>query len=451
MIPNMVSRRELMLGIPSALLAQAPRSAPPNIIVIVADDLGGRDLGCFGAADLKTPHLDALAAGGARWTNWYSNAPVCAPSRASILTGRYPQRAGVATNGRPLTADQKTIAEVLKPAGYATACIGKWHLGSTDESCPNGHGFDYFYGFHSGCVDFYSHRYYWGEPNRVNYHDLWRNRTEVFEDGQYLTERITQESLQYIERNKSKPFFMYIAYNAPHYPMHAPEKYMERFASLPLERRTYAAMIAAVDDGIGEIRGTLEQNRLFENTLIFFVGDNGATTEKRAGLNGNYATAGNNGIYRGWKFSLFDGGMHVPAIVSWRKRIAPKQTVSEIAMSMDILPTVCEAAGVSLPAGYTVDGSSVLPLASTAARSPHDAIFWEQGNQMAVRRGKWKLVLNGRTYEGSADGNKPLTGDDAQFLSDLENDPGETKNLRTLHPDVVDELSTLLHTWKKSM
>lgn len=451
MIPNMISRRELMLGMTSSLMAQAPRPAPPNIIVIVADDLGCRDLGCFGAADLKTPHLDALAAGGARWTNWYSNAPVCAPSRASILTGRYPQRAGVATNGRPLTADQKTIAEVLKPAGYATACIGKWHLGSTDESCPNGHGFDYFYGFHSGCVDFYSHRYYWGEPNRVNYHDLWRNRTEIFEDGQYLTERITQESLGYIERNKSKPFFMYIAYNAPHYPMHAPEKYIARFASLPIERRTYAAMIAAVDDGIGEIRAALERNRLFENTLIFFVGDNGATTEKRAGLNGSYATAGNNGVYRGWKFSLFDGGMHVPAIVSWPKRIESKQTVSEIAMSMDILPTVCEAAGVSPPGGYSVDGRSVLPIASAAARSPHNAIFWESSNQMAVRRGKWKLVLNGRTYEGSPDGNKPLGGDDAQFLSDLENDPGETKNLRKLHPDVADELSTLLHTWKKSL
>lgn len=434
-----------MLAAPVALSAQRPsRSAVPNVIVIVLDDLGCKDLGCFGAADLKTPNFDALAASGVRCTNWYSNAPVCAPSRASIITGRYPENAGLTQNGRPLTPDKKTIATLLKPGGYATACIGKWHLGSTEETRPNAHGFDYYYGFLSGCVDFYSHRYYWGEPNRVNYHDLWRDRTEIWEDGQYLTERITAETIGFIEKNRTKPFFIYLAYNAPHYPMHAPEKYMQRFASLPLERRTYAAMIAAVDDGVGEIRQTLKKHGLDENTLIVFVGDNGATTEKRAGLDGSWATAGDNGPYRGFKFSLFDGGMHVPAIVSWPSRIRAKQTCNEVMMSMDIVPTILEATGTTLPAGYTVDGSSVLSVLTNGSKSPHEAVFWSQGGQTAVRRDKWKLVLNGRTYERGPEGSKPLTGEDSVFLSDLSSDPGETKNLRRLHPGIVDELTTLI-------
>jgi arylsulfatase A-like enzyme len=442
-----MTRRELLAGVPAVAAAQRTRT-PANIIVVVLDDLGGADLGCFGAADLKTQHIDALAASGAKCTNWYSNAPVCAPSRASILTGRYPAHAGVAQNGQSLTQDQKTIATLLKPKGYATGCIGKWHLGHTEDTRPNAHGFDLFYGFLSGCVDFYSHRYYWGEPNKVNYHDLWRNRTEIWEDGQYLTERITTETVSFIERNRDRPFFLYVAYNAPHYPMHAPAKYMERFSSLPFERRVYAAMIAAVDDGIGEIRAALNKHRLADNTLIMLVGDNGATTEKRAGLQGNWATAGSNGNYRGFKFSLFDGGMHVPAIVSWPARIRPRQNVDEVMMSMDILPTALEAAGTELPGGYAIDGRSVLPVLAAGAKSPHEAIFWSQGQQSAVRRGKWKLVVNGRTYERGPDGGKPLGGEDAVFLSDLSTDPGETRNLRKLHPNVVDELTTLLAKWR---
>src|SRR4051794_14373819 len=262
----MLSRRDLLAGTAATVpgtafqLQQSGASAngKPNILVIAADDLGCTDLGCYGASDLKTPNLDALAASGVQWTNWYSNAPVCAPARGSIMTGRYPQRHGVVQNGRELDpSKQKTLAALLKPSGYATALIGKWHLGRSPETVPNAHGFDYFYGFHSGCVDFFSHRYYWGEPNQVNYHDLWRNRTEIFEDGEYLTERITAETVNFIRENRARPFFGYIAYNAPHYPMHAPAKYIERFRNLAPERRMYAAMISAVDDGIGTIRSTL--------------------------------------------------------------------------------------------------------------------------------------------------------------------------------------------------
>jgi arylsulfatase A-like enzyme len=444
-----ISRREFIAA--GAAPALLPAAAPgrPNFILIVADDLGCHDLGCLGAADLKTPHIDALAASGARFVNWYSNAPVCAPSRSSILTGRYPIRAGVPVNGKELTQAQKTIASLLKSRGYATAAVGKWHLGGTPQTDPNAHGFDYYYGFHSGCVDFYSHRYYWGS-NVVNYHDLWRNRSEIFEDGQYLTERITAEAKQFIAQHKSTPFFMYVAFNAPHYPMHAPEKYVKRFPSLNPERRMYAAMIAAVDDGVGEIMAAVKQAGQLENTMVVLVGDNGATTEKRAGLNQEYATAGSNGPFRGFKFSLFDGGMHVPGIMSWPGTIPPKQQIRELAMSMDILPTMCQAAGVSLPEGYTVDGRDILPVAANKARSPHPELFWAQNGQLATRRGKWKLVLNGVLHDRTENGGK-MTGDDAVFLSDLDEDPGEMTNLRRKHPEIVDQLSTSLHRWFENL
>ncbi len=442
------TRRSFLLA--TATAASVPAAtAKPNVIVIVMDDLGVHDLGYLGVKDIKTPNIDALARSGAWFTNWYSNAPVCAPARSSILTGRFPAKAGVSNNGKELAKEAKTIAEMLKPAGYRTAAIGKWHLGSSADSCPNARGFDYFYGFHSGCVDFFSHRYYWGEPKTPNYHDLWRNREEIFEDGQYLTERITEESIAFFNQNKSQPFFTYIAYNAPHYPMHAPDKYVKRFASLPLERRIYAAMISAVDDGIGGLRKALERNGQLDNTLIFLLGDNGATVEKRAGLNQNFATAGDNGVFKGFKFSLFDGGHHVPACVSWPARIPKAGAVKELAMSMDILPTICNATGADLPAA--VDGSNILPVLTASAKSPHDALYWFQGGQLAIRRDKWKLVLNGRLYDRRAEGGQPLKGEDAIWLSDLEADPGETRNLRRQHPTVVDELQTLAEKWRSTL
>jgi len=446
----MLTRRDFLASTGGAALA-AGSVRRPNFIVFCTDDQGCHDLGCLGASDMKTPHIDELAASGARFTNWYSNAPVCAPSRASLLTGRYPVRAGVPTNGRNLTQDQRSIAALLKPHGYATGLTGKWHLGSEGDNVPNAHGFDYFYGFHSGCVDFYSHRFYWGEPRRVNYHDLWRNRTEIFEDGEYLTERITAEATECITRRRSEPFFLYVAYNAPHYPMHAPRKYAERFASLPLERRVYNAMMAAVDDGVGQIRTTLRRHGLLENTLIFYVADNGATTEPRAGLDQQPATAGDNSPYRGFKFSLFDGGMHVPGIMSWPGVIPARQVIHEVAMTMDILPTVAKAAGAAPPENYRLDGRDVLPLAANKAKSPHEAVYWEQGGQLAVRRGKWKLVVNGVLHDRTPEGRKPLAGDDALFLSDLEQDPGESKNLRRAHPALVDELLSLIHNWQQDV
>ncbi|HMJ60822.1 MAG TPA: sulfatase-like hydrolase/transferase [Bryobacteraceae bacterium] len=417
------------------------------MIVILFDDLGVHDFGFLGANDLRTPNIDRLASSGAVCRNWYSNAPVCAPARSALMTGRNPLRAGVPDNGRALRPTEKTIASILKERGYATALIGKWHLGSSADTVPNAHGFDYFYGFHEGCVDYYSHRYYWGEPKRANFHDLWRNRQEIFEDGQYLTERIGEEAAAFIARQREQPFFLYTAFNAVHYPMHAPQKYLDRFPDLPPERRMYAAMLAAADDMVGGIVAALERTGQRERTVIFLLGDNGATTERRAGLNQEIATAGHNTPFRGYKFSAFDGGMHVPALVNWPGHL-PGRRIDPIVMTADILPTVAQLAGAKLPDDRTFDGRDIWPVLTGNAPSPHQHVAWAQGPQLAIRKGKWKLVLNGVTHDGTPAGQKPLEGEDAVFLSDLDRDPGESQNLRRRHPEVVDELQTLLSQWR---
>jgi arylsulfatase A-like enzyme len=444
---DMLSRRQFVAGASAGLAAQTRSGRRPNVLIFLADDLGCHDLGCWGAQDLKTPNIDALAASGARFTNWYAAAPVCAPSRAGLLTGRYPIRAGVPNNGPPLRATEKTIAELVKPAGYATGLFGKWHLGSGGDTSPNAHGFDRFFGFHSGCIDYFSHRYYWGEPNTVNYHDLWRDRTEIFEDGEYATELFAREASQFVRDNRSRPFFAYVPFNAPHYPMHAPKKYLERFAGLEQERRTYAAMISALDDGVGLVMRTVREAGLAENTLVFFSADNGATREARAGLNQKPATAGNNAPFRGNKFSAFDGGMHVPMIMNWPGVVRGSQVVREVGSHLDLLPTICAATGAAPPGDRTMDGFDALPLATAAAKSKHEAIYWSSGGQLAARRGPWKLVKDGKTFDGTPNGNKPLTGDDALFLSNLEDDPGESVNLRHKHADVADELATAMAQW----
>ncbi len=451
------SRRQILAGsiAASALAAKgrgqtgAASRGKPNVVVILMDDLGCHDLGVLGATDVKTPNIDALAQSGARFVNWYSNAPVCAPARSALQTGRVPVRAGVPTNGMPLPPSERTIPSLLKPAGYATALIGKWHLGDTPDTVPNARGYDYFYGFHAGCVDYFSHRFYWGEPRTPNYHDLWRNREEIFDDGQYLTERIAQEAVEFIEAKAGGPFFLCTTFNAVHYPMHAPRKYVERFPDLAPERRMYAAMLSAADDGVGRILAALERTGQRENTLVFFLGDNGATTEKRAGLNRESASAGKNTPFRGFKFSVFDGGMHVPGLMSWPGTIPKGQTIHEVVMTADILPTICAAAGVNLPADRVIDGRNALPIAVSGAPSAHDAVYWANGHQLAVRQGKWKLVIDGIVYDGTPEGNKPLQGDDAVFLSNLDDDPGESRNLRHEHPEIVDRLSTAAHQWLK--
>jgi arylsulfatase A-like enzyme len=431
------------------------KASRPNIITIMTDDQGYGDLSCMGSADVRTPHFDRLAAGGARFESFYSNSPVCSPSRASLLTGRYPGYAGVrailagcrTTTG--LSPETPTIAAALKKLGYDTALIGKWHLGLAPQSRPTANGFDYFYGFMAGCIDYYSHIFYWGMADgRTNpTHDLWENDGEVYQNGRYFTELISEKAVDYVRREcaAGKPFYLYLGYNAPHYPMHAPEKYLDRFARLPWDRRVMAAMLSAVDDGLGALTDELERRGQLDNTVICFQSDNGPSRETRNWLDGREDPyyGGSAGLFKGHKFSLFEGGIRVPAIVSWPGRIPPGQVIAEPVISMDFFPTLLKIAGGD-PAAYRLDGRDILPVLTEKAPSPHETLFWEMDKQTALRRGNYKLVLNGVLVENGPVG-------EVVFLADLLADPGEKRNLAAEKPDLAAELSRAALAWRAAL
>ena len=416
----------------------------PNFIIFYCDDLGYGDMGCYGSEHVKTPNLDKLAGDGVRFTNWYSNSPVCSPSRASLLTGQYPQRAGVdqilagkrGTVG--LSPNNKTLATKLKSLGYDTAMFGKWHLGVTQETGPNAHGFDEFFGFRAGCIDYYSHIFYYESPP---VHDLWHNDQEVWHNGKYMTEMITEKSVEYIKQQKEQPFFMYVPYNAPHYPMHAPEKYMDRFSHLPWDRQVMAAMISAVDDGVGQIVEALKETGEYEDTVIFFSSDNGPSIEVRNWLDGTEDRyyGGSAGIFRGYKGSLLEGGIREPAILSYPALISGGQVSDELGMMMDIFPTFVSLAGGNC-SDEQIDGKDITKMLTTDEASPHEQVFWEYNNQLAIRQGKWKLVLNGKLdFEEKIE--------DTIHLSDIENDLGERENLTKRHPKLTEQMKDDLLKW----
>jgi len=424
-------------------------AARPNIIVIYTDDLGYGDLSCYGSDAIRTPHLDGLAQAGIRFTNWYSNSPACSPSRASLLTGRYPQRAGVPNilggkRGTPgLPASEQTLATLLKQQGYATALSGKWHLGVSPECHPLSHGFEHFYGFMAGCVDYFSHIFYWGQAGGVNpVHDLWRNEEEVWENGRYMTELITSDAVDFIRRSKARPFFSFVSYNAPHYPMHAPREYMDRFADLPWDRQVMAAMISAVDDGVGQIIRELKHQGIYDNTLIFFSSDNGPSTEARNWLDGNEDLyyGGSAGIFRGHKGSLFEGGIREPAILSWPAGIRGGQVNDEICAMMDIVPTAMEVVGATMPETGKIDGMSLLSMMRQGGPGPRDRVYWSYGDQLAVRQGEWKLVLNGK-LDFSRKQADPI------HLAQLGEDPGERVNLCTREAALTAQLKADVEQW----
>jgi len=428
--------------------ATASAERPPNVVFILSDDQGWADLGCYGATDIQTPHLDALASRGIRFTQFYAAAPVCSPSRAAILTGKVPQKAGMPGNatadrGKPgMPTAQITLAEVFKAAGYATGHVGKWHLGYSPETMPNGQGFDHSFGHMSGCIDNYSHFFYWSGPNR---HDLWRNGEEVFLDGRFFPDLMAAECEQFLEAHRDGPFFLYWAINVPHYPYQGAERWRQAYASLPEPRRQYAAFVSTMDERVGQVLAQLDALGLREKTIIAFQSDHGFSTEERAFFGGGSA-----GPYRGAKFSLFEGGLRVPAIISAPGRLPEGETRDQLCTGCDWLPTLCDLAGVK-PPDDALDGRSMIEVLTRNAASPHTTFHWMTGAnknpQWAVRDGDWKLLGNPK------DTVRPdsIGPNDRRFLVNLADDPSERANVAAAHPDVVQRLERLHDDWAAAL
>lgn len=427
----------------------------PNFIVIMTDDQGYGDLSCMGNTDFVTPNIDSLAKSGVRFTDWYAGSPVCSPSRACLMTGRYPGNAGVRAilaghrKASGLTPKVPTLASALKKEGYQTNLVGKWHLGLAEECRPNRNGYDYFYGFMAGCIDYYSHIFYWGmaDGHTNPTHDLWENDREIYDNGEYFTDLVTRKAVERIRvcGQKEEPFFLFVGYNAPHYPMHAPRKYMDRFAHLPWDRQVMAAMISAVDDGVGDIVDELKRQGIYENTCIFYQSDNGPSRESRNWMDGREDPyyGGLPGGLKGHKYSLFEGGIRVPGIFSYPGKVPGNQVIHEPCGAMDIFPTLLKEAGGN-PGDYELDGRDIMEVMTQGASSPHREIFWEMEEQTAVRRGDYKLVLNGVLEEGEGI-------QDPVSLSDLSKDPSESRNLAEELPELTRELTEQALAWRNQL
>lgn len=410
-------------------LAAAPNRADrPNIIVILTDDHGYADVGFHGCQDIPTPHLDALAKGGVICTDGYVTCPVCSPTRAGLLTGIYQQRFGFDDNSwstkTGLAVEAKTFANYLKDSGYSTMAIGKWHLGQLPQFRPLVRGFTDHYGFLGGGRSFLPLKESQGvafvpkDPDQV---DLWRNEQRV-EDPPYLTDAFGDAAVSYIERHKSNPFFLYLAFNAPHVPLQATDKYLQRFPNLKGARRTYAAMISAVDDAVGKVTESLRRENLDDRTLIFFLSDNGGHP---------IANGAQNRPLKREKGTVYEGGIRVPFVVRWTERIPSGRKFSHPVISLDIAATALAAAGVTPDA--PLDGIDLVPyLSEKTDQPPHEALYWRFVDQHAIRHGKWKLT----TPRGEPEG-----------LYDLSTDISESKDVSAANPDIVANLRTMYAQW----
>jgi arylsulfatase A-like enzyme len=420
----------------------------PNILLIVSDDVGYADIGIYGSRDIPTPNIDRIAQEGIRFTNAYVSGPYCSPTRAGLMTGRYPQRFGYEFNpdgspdyGLPLT--ETTMAERLRAVGYRTALFGKWHLGSADRLHPMRRGFEEFYGFLGG-----DHSYV-----NVAHIDVGTKMPDPLLDGTkpassvtYLTDTLGDRAVSYIKQHASESFFLYLAFNAAHTPMEAPENYLARFPNIAdSQRRTYAAMMSAMDDAIGRTLASLRDQKLEEQTLVIFLNDNGGPTMPTTTVNGS-----SNGPLRGSKRQTWEGGIRVAFAMSWKGHLDAGRVDDRPIIQLDVLPTALAAAGVATNASE-FDGVNLLPfLTGTAKGAPHDALYWRLGGMMAIREGDWKLV---KTREG------PLVDVDPSTLRDLSDaglynlseDLGETRNRAAERPDKVKELSDLWQQWNRQL
>lgn len=412
---------------PACMSGQYKAVQKPNILIILADDMGYADLSCYGAAEFKTPNIDKIAREGVRFTNFYAPACVCSPTRASLLTGCYPKRVGL--NVGVITPDSHsglnpaeiTMAELFKEQGYTTGCIGKWHLGLLPEVSPLRQGFDYYYGMPG--------------PNHGR-SDLYRNDTllkknkEVNYDG--ITIDYTKEAVSFINNNKEKPFFLYLAHNAIHIPLFA----SERFRRHSGQNGLYRDMVEELDWSTGEVIKTLAQAGILENTIVIFTSDNGPSGVAAPPLHGG-------------KGSTWEAGLRVPFMVRWPKVIGANKICAELATTMDLLPTLAPLAGSKVPAGRKIDGHNILPLLKNKkGNSPYQFFYYygRDGNLAAIRQGKWKLHLLEPSEKWA--GKQPVKealldtrpSSPLPWLYNLSSDIGETKNVAAGHPAIVQRL-----------
>ena len=449
LLKKIIGKWPVLLAVLCCTLSLEPARAArkPNILVIVGDDMGYADVGFHGCKDIPTPNLDALARGGVRFTNAYVSGPYCSPTRAGLLTGRYQQRFGHEFNptmqeGREVAAGlpvtETTMADRFIAAGYRTAMYGKWHLGWRDNQHPLSRGFEEFYGFLDG-----EHSYL--KPSEKADSPVLDGRKPVSE-MKYLTEEIADRAEAFIKKQRSQPFFLYLPFNAVHTPMHAIEKYLQRFPQIAdPQRRTYAAMMSALDDAVGRVMAALRAAKLEEDTLIFFFSDNGGPTMPTTTVNGS-----SNHPLRGSKRQTYEGGIRVPFVIHWKGHVAAGKTFEQPIIQLDVLPTALAVAGITAQPPAKFDGVNLLPyLTGKQKGAPHETLYWRMGNMMAIRRGAWKLV---KTREGRLDTNVAALSDlsDAT-LYNLTDDIGEQHDLSAKRPDKVKELATAWRQWNQQL
>ncbi len=421
-----------------ALSTTAPTASAanrPNILFIVGDDFGYADVGFHGCQDIPTPHLDALAASGVRFTSGYVSGPYCSPTRAGLMTGRYQTRFGHEFNpaggnqGLPLT--ETTLADRLKAAGYVTGLVGKWHLGAQPQFHPLKRGFDEFFGFLGG-----AHSY-------INSAGVFRG-DQPAEEKEYLTDAFGREATAFIERHKSEPWFLYLAFNAVHTPMQADDARLGKFAGIEDKtRRTYAAMMFALDEAVGRVRKKLAETGLEQNTLVLFISDNGGPTMPGTTINGS-----RNDPLRGSKRTTLEGGIRVAYVLSWPGHLKPGVDDRPV-IQLDAHVTALAAAGVPVKSEWKLDGVDLLPfLRGEKTGAPHDALYWRFGAQMAIRVGDYKLVRYDSNADTRTGGRQPVT---AAKLYRLTDDLGETKDLAAAMPAKVKELQSAWDAWNATL
>jgi len=425
-----------LLGVSAVSATAAPNK--PNILFIVGDDMGYGDVGFQGCKDIPTPNLDALAASGVRFTNGYVSGPYCSPTRAGLMTGRYQQRFGHEFNpgggkeGLPVT--ETTLPQRLKAVGYVTGIVGKWHLGSMPEMQPQQRGFDEFFGFLGG-----AHSY-------IDAAEILRGKEQV-KELDYTTDAFGREAEAFIEKHKSEPWFLYLAFNAVHTPLQATDARLAKFPNITdKRRRTYDAMMLAMDEAIGAVLKKLVATGQDANTLVIFISDNGGPTMKGTTINGS-----SNAPLRGSKRTTLEGGIRVPFIVSWKGKLKPG-VFDQPAIQLDLTATALAAAGATgttAKRDWKPDGVNLTPyLTGERSGAPHDALYWRLGGQMAIRMGDYKLVRYDRNADTQTGRKQPVT---EPKLYNLANDIGETMDLSANQPDKVKELQAKWDAWNATL